>query len=53
MDGQPVEVAPPAVERPDDRADDVAPDLGDEDVSGAVGDCPPQAVGSVSHATFP
>jgi hypothetical protein len=50
VDSQPVDVTPPAVERPDDRADDVAPDLGHEDVSGACGDGPPQVVGIVSHA---
>jgi hypothetical protein len=38
VDGQAVDVAPPAVERPDDRADDVAPDLGHEDMGGTVRD---------------
>src|SRR5262245_10263658 len=50
MSRPPVDVAPPAVERPDDRADDSAPDLGHEDVCGAVGDGPPQVVGGVRHA---
>src|SRR5262249_15827817 len=47
---QSVDVPPPAVKRPDDRADDSAPDFGHKDVGRAFGDGPPKVVGGVGHA---
>src|SRR5262249_3479001 len=47
MHSQPVDVPPPAVERPDDRADQPVFDFGNENVGGAFDDGSPQVIGGV------
>src|SRR4051794_23836523 len=43
-------VAPPAVERADDRTDDLSLDFAHEDAGGACGNGPPQVLGGVGDA---
>src|SRR5262249_52512566 len=50
MNGHPVNVSSPAVERPNDRTDHSLIDLGYQDVGGATGDSPSQVARSIRDA---
>jgi hypothetical protein len=50
MDNQPIDVASPTIERPDDRANEPSLSLGDKDLRRTVGDGQALIVGSIGNA---